>query len=353
MKKFRVSLICLVVSLLVLPCAALAELKVSFFDAGAGAAVLVQADGQTALIDALGQPDAQALFNTLDGLGITKVELLAETLPFTGQQEEAEAAFGTFQTSALWLPVAQVTEQTAGGFAGASVPASEQSFALGGAKITALPVSDLTGEPALALRIEYGQRFFLVLPPAQIAAGSLTGEAETKKADVVRVKDGADLALAEAASALWAVAGELPAQAEGAEDAASGPLVLRPSLDGVITFITDGTAIREEHAAGAVTIKGSVNVRREAKTTAKRVTTLLKGTLVTVTGSVAGGEGVWYAVDIQGKPGYIRADLVRELTGEELEGLQTKAAQKPAKQNGNSSGKKGSGGEEAPPAECH
>ena len=356
MKKIQLVIICLIAALIVVPCAAMAELKVTFLDINGSGTVLVQADGQAALIDAMGQADAAEIFNALSGFGVSKIDLLAETTPFRGQPEDVRELLEKLAPSAIWLPKAVKENQAAPSLSSAIVPGSGHGLMIGGAKLIALPVSNVadTQAQAMALRIEYGQRTFLLLPPEQnIDSSSFLYDGEKKKVDVLSGNNGAYLTIMNTASPLWCVSADVPKAQGAAAKLDAEPIKLNPARDGAITFITDGSAIREEHKSGGITSQGSVNVRREASAASKRVATLKKGTLLTITGSAASGEGVWYEADIQGKSGFIRGDLVTALSREDLERLQSEAALNPSKKNSSSKPAKESGGQETPPADCH
>ncbi len=86
----------------------------------------------------------------------------------------------------------------------------------------------------------------------------------------------------------------------------------------VLTFglLLDGFASVAHAAEGKIT-SASVNVRKEATTTSDVVASVKRNEVVTVNGQVTAADGkIWYKVEIDGKNGYIRSDLMSVSEGD-------------------------------------
>ncbi len=409
----RFRLFGLLALLILVPFSALADLKVTFLSTQG--AVLVQADGQTMLVGSE-DVDTNELLNELSSLEIENIDLLAYPAPDGGSSAGINAVLGKYGTASLLVPGGQASSTPLlQGISTATPPAQDISYVtlppegissstpppqvissvtpapgapydLGSAKVTVLDAS------TLALRITYGERSFLFVQDAESFAQALL-QGNDLKADVLAVDGPLPQALLEEASPLLVIDGSADTEAvepamEGAsptqEEAASPaleedttttpkedvapvqedtsvPHVLRAG-EGVITFTTDGTAIRAEFAASGVTIQPSVNMRKEASQKAGKAATLTKGTVLNLLGADISKEDLWYKAEAGGKTGYIRGDLVAFVSKEEAETL-AQATPTPKKSTSGSKPKPpsddgsnpfpnvGSDGED--PAPCH
>ena len=87
-------------------------------------------------------------------------------------------------------------------------------------------------------------------------------------------------------------------------------------VDGCISYKCDGTML----AFSATTNEASVNVRAETSTEAKRVAKFNRGSILTVLNTAVNDKGeIWYRVRLEdGEEGFIRSDLIRYLSEEEI-----------------------------------
>ncbi len=355
-------LLCLILLCIFIPYSALASLRVTFFGTEAGGTALLQADGQTMLLGAGAEADTDVLLTDLADFDIQKIDLLASTQLKEDYIGGIGAVLDKYETGTLWLPGEQTDDQALADIqaSGAKVvtPVPGDRMDVGNAKITVVKPSGQSegAAPYLALRVEYGEHVFLFLPDAGALGEGVLPESGTElHADVLSAGGVLPQAILDNVSPLWAViSGE--AQADALTSLSdSGIQILQPSKNGIVTFTSDGTAIQAEHEASGVVIQTSVNMRKEASTKAGRAATLSKGTVVSILGTVEGSEGMWYHVEAGGKVGFVRGDLIDEISNEEAEKLLAEATPKPKRSN---SGSKNSGAgddtqEEEAPAECH
>ena len=322
--------------LIVLPWSALAALQVTFFQKGTATSALVQADGKTMLIDAGPEYAVGEVLRYLESAGLNKIDLLTGTLLREDHIGGTGAVLERFGANALWLPGAlpddavfndlRATLEASG--AKITVPLPGERFKLGNAGITALDVPGRgggdAGAPGLALRIEYGAFSFLFVSNTEsLPASALQGY----KADVLALGGiGESLSgwLPDGPSPRWVVLGsdaELAAEEIARTANERGIHVAQPGEDGLITFRVEGKVLRAEHAALGITTKGSVNLRKDASAKSGTLGTMPKGTVLTILGTAVGAEGLWYSVEVNGKPGFVRGDLVDEVSPDKLEEL--------------------------------
>lgn len=364
-KSYRF-LLCLIL-LCIIPYSALAALRITFFDSGAGNTALLQADGQTMLIDAGAKAEEDVLITYLSDFDISKIDLLASTLFREGTASGISAILNKYQVGSVWLPGMQAGEKTTDQAladiqsSGVKVvtPVPGDQMDVGNAKVT---IVGLKGQadgaaPYLALRIEYGEHVFLFLPDADaLGEGALPENGADLHADVLSVggEGTPSQALLDAVSPLWVVAGDEPQTDELDRYQSSGIQVLQPIKNGVITFTSDGSAIQAEYEAAGVVNQSSVNLRKEASAKANRVSTLSKGTVVGILGTSEGVDGLWYHVEADGKVGFVRGDLIQEVSKEEAERLLVEATPKPGRSNNNAqNGGNGEDTQEETPVDCH
>jgi hypothetical protein len=109
-----------------------------------------------------------------------------------------------------------------------------------------------------------------------------------------------------------------------------------------------------DYEASGIVIQNSVNMRKEATTKAGRASTLTKGSVVGIIGMIMGDQGLWYHIEADSKVGYVRGDLVKEISTEEAEKLLAEATPKPNRSNnGANSGDSGDDVSEEDTVSCH
>lgn len=337
--------------LAVFPCLALADMKVSFLNEGGAA--LIEADGQYMLVDAFQSSDADKLLSYVSSLGVSKIDLAAATRWDEENAGGLAAVSAQLEIASLWLPEGMTTGNPPANIQ-AKTPLTGDILDLGGAKITAWTIAG-SNAPGLMLRVDYGARGFLFVPAVGEDSALPFNQSEAgAHADVVIAKAPVPQTLWDAATPLFVVSvGESGAAGTADSLTDSNTLTLQPGTDRIITFITDGTALKAEYEAVGVTVEGSVNLRKEPTTKAGRAATLTKGTVLNITGAQAAPEGLWFAVTADAKAGFVRGDLIREITAEEAEALLSQATPKPQKSTNENPAPNDDGtGEEAPP-DCH
>ena len=80
----------------------------------------------------------------------------------------------------------------------------------------------------------------------------------------------------------------------------------------------DGNGESEAFLAGYYKTTENVNLREGPSTDTTRFTTVLKGTIVSVTDSVGYGDDEWYLVDYKGQKGYMKAEFFTKTTDEPI-----------------------------------
>ncbi len=359
-RTYRI-LLCLILLCTLIPYSALAALRVTFFDSGDGAALL-QSDGQTMLIDAGAKDDSDKLLTYLSDFDIPNIDLLASTSIKEDSANGLDAILNKYQLGTLWLPGtgAQTPDpifakaQSLG--AKAITPEPGDQMDVGYAKVTVIGPSGYGTVPYLMLRVEYEGQSLLFLPGADaLGEGTLTDSGADLHADVLSVGGEGipSQSILDQVSPLWVVdVGEAKEDAlSGIQE--SGMLVLSPAKNGIVTFTLNGKELAAEYEASGITIQNSVNVRKEATTKAGKALTLSKGSVVSILGTAAGDEGLWYHIEADGKVGYVRGDLIREISKDEAEKQLAEATPKPRRSNNGTNG--GSSGEDVPEEEvsCH
>jgi beta-lactamase superfamily II metal-dependent hydrolase len=350
-RSFRL-LLCLILLCALIPYSALASLRVTFFDAVQGAALL-QADGQILLIDSGMEEDSKRLLSSLNDFDIPKIDLMAATFLRDDSTLGISEVLGKYEVGTLWLPGLMAGEESIDPVSGvkAVTPAPDDQMEVGKAKVSAARLSGYSTVAYLVLRVEYDGKSFLFMPGADALGEAPLVESGTDlHADVISMGGGKipSRSILDQATPLWVIAGgELqPDTLTGMQD--SDFYVLNPAMNGTVTFTLHGKAIEAEYEASGITIQNSVNVRKEATTKAGRTLTLAKGSVIGILGTAASEEGLWYHIEADGKSGYVRGDLIKEISNEEAEKLLAIATPKPKGVNG---GSKEEAPEEAP--SCH
>ncbi len=355
--KSYLFLFCLILLCIFIPYSALASLRVTFFDTVQGAALL-QADGQTILIDSGMEEDSKKLLSSLNDFDIPKIDLMAATFIQGESTSGISEVLKKYGFGTLWLPGLTAGEESVDLVSGAKAitPEPGTQMDIGKAKVSAARLSGYGTVAYLVLRVEYDGKSFLFMPGADaLGEAALVENGTDLHADVISM--GGDKvpsqSILDQVSPLWVVAGgELqPGALTGAQD--SDIYVLDPTKDGTVTFTLDGKALAAEYEASGITIQSSVNVRKDATTKAGKALTLSKGSVVSILGTAAGDEGIWYHIEADGKVGYVRGDLIQEISKDEAEKLLAEATPKPRRSNNGSNS--GSSGEDVPEEEvsCH
>jgi competence protein ComEC len=333
----------LLLAFLLLPCCAFAELTATFLDVGQGNAALIQADGKTMLIDTGSVQTTDALLSDLSQLGVTKIDILVGSLlkeEHIGAMAEVLAAYTVGE---IWMANEQSDKDAYTALKQAAqnqglsitVPAIGVTYALGSVKVTALapvnPAGGVTDGQSLVLLLVYDDVRLLFTGDADtLEEGELLQSGVDVNADLLLVGAHGDSAATsqeflDAVSPQWAVISCGSDNADGTPHSetltrlqVAGATVLRTDQAGTLTFSTDGKIIRyQQQATIGRTNAKSVNMRESASTKAKKVTTLAKGDLVTIVGSTVADGDTWYQVEVGGKEGYIRGDLITLLSGDE------------------------------------
>ena len=367
-------LLCLGLILAVMPSSALAALRVTFFSERMGTSALVQADGQAMLIDAGSEVSTDEILSFLDGIGLQKIDLLAGTLLREDHIGGLGAVLNKYQTGSLWLPGAVAEDPAFQSLQSAiqvsdtklTIPLPSDRYDLGNAKITVLEFPSRSDgvafAPGLVLRIDYGEFSFLFTSGSgEVSEGGLVSSGPGFDVDVLAIdrfgSGSLSRLLPDTESPLWVISGgdgEIPQEETLAILKDQGIHVLQPGSDKTIIFNSDGVTLQADHAASGIVIKSSVNLREDASTKSSKVASLAKGTVITILGMTADSEGLWYAIEANGKTGFVRGDLIEEVSLEEAEKLLAKATPKPRSSNGYAQND-GSVVEiqEDSPADCH
>ena len=367
-------LLCLILLLTVIPGLALASLRVTFFDERMGTSALVQADGQAMLIDAGPGVSTEKILSFLDGTGLQKIDLLAGTLLREDHIGGLGAVLNKYRVDSLWLPGTLAEDPVFQNLLATiqasdtklTIPLPGDQYDLGTAKITVLEFPGRTDgdayTPGLVLRIDYAAFSFVFTSGSGIVSESgPVSNGASLNVDVLAIDnyDSGSLSrlLLDTVSPSWVISGD---DGEISQEETltilkdQGIHALQPGRDRPIIFNTDGKKLQAEHASSGIIIQSSVNLREDASTGSGKVAALAKGTVVTVLGTTAGWEGLWYAIEADGKTGFVRGDLIEEISLEEAEKLLAKATPKPRSSNGYAQND-GSVVEtqEDSPADCH
>ena len=179
MKKL---LFCLL--LVLLPCAALADLEVHFLDAGHGVCTILLCDGEVMLVDGGPASSSDLVFARLRSLGVAEVKFAVATNPDADHVGGMPAAFHAAQVQTLLLPVEShggerfrvLTDKAAEMGAAARAAGEGETLALGGAEVTVL-----RQEMTLSLLVRYGAHTFLLCGDEGSQAGRVP------PADILRV----------------------------------------------------------------------------------------------------------------------------------------------------------------------
>lgn len=367
-------LLCLGLLLAVIPSSALAALQVTFFYERMGTSALVQADGQTMLIDVGPAVGTDEILSYLDSIGLQKIDLLAGTLLREDHIGGMSSVLKKYNISSLWLPGSLAEDPVFQNLQSAiqasdakvTIPMPGDRYNLGNAKISVLDFpkrseGDL-GTPGLVLRIDYDAFSFLIASDSNAVNKSVSVPYGTNyDVDVLAVNSYSSESLSQAhldtVSPLWAVLGsdaELSPEETQTILIDQGIHALQPGKDRFIIFKTDGNTLQAEHAASGIATKNSINLRKGASTKSDKVATMSKGTVVTIHGTTLGSEGLWYSVEANGKTGFVRGDLIEEVSLEKAERLLAEATSKPRGSNKETQSE--SSVVETPeesPADCH
>lgn len=172
--------------LVLLPCAALADMEVHFLDAGHGVCTILLCDGEVMLVDGGPASSSDLVFARLRSLGVTDVKYAVATNPDADHVGGLPAAFHAARVQTLLLPVENhdgerfrvLTDKAAETGAAARAAGAGETLALGGAEVTVLRHAE---EPTLSLLVRYGAHTFLLCGDEGSQAGSVP------PADVLRV----------------------------------------------------------------------------------------------------------------------------------------------------------------------
>lgn len=371
-QKFLHRLLCLGLILAVMPSSALAALQVTFFSERLGTSALVQADGQAMLIDAGPEVSTDEVLNYLDGIGLQKIDLVSGTLLREDHIGGLGAVLNKYQTGSLWLPGA-VAEDPAQSLQSAiqvsdaklTIPLPGDRYDLGNAKITVLEFPSRSDgvafTPGLVLRIDYGEFSFLFTSSdGALNEVGLVSDGTSFDVDVLAVNTygsgSLSQLLTDTVSPLWVISGgddEIPQEEALTVLKDQGIHVLQPGRDKTIIFNSDGVTLQADHVASGIVIKSSVNLRKDASTKSGKVASLDKGTVVAILGSKAGPEGIWYAIEANEKTGFVRADLIEEVSLEEAEKLLAEATLKPRSSSIRQNDSEVVATQDDSPADCH
>jgi hypothetical protein len=311
--------------LLLLPFTSLASVTVSAFQSGMEDTVIIMEDGK-ALLAAIGPgSDINTLASRLNELHVDEIGLLA----IEGITKEQAAALALYAAKwtvrAVWFAQPEQGDQSYQDLYQAflskgvqpSAPKAGLALDLGSAKVT---VAAVIGAD-FAYRLEYGSYRFLFSGSADLnSLATVQSNGASLSADVLLSAGTLSPAALDAVSPIFAL------DASTAADAAlpsGGTAVLHSLGQGSETFVIDGTKLAVTGAqAYGVTAKNGINVRKSATTNSKKIASLSNNTVVLITGAVKtqGGE-TWFYVDLGGKTGYIRSDLITLVTYEQMSAL--------------------------------
>jgi len=326
------------------------------------------------LIDAGPEAGTNKILSYLDGIGLQKIDLLAGTLLREDHIGGLGAVLNKYQTGSLWLPGAVAEDPAFKSLQSAiqvsdtklAIPLPGDRYDLGNAKITVLEFPSRSDgvafTPGLVLRIDYGEFSFLFTSVSgEVSEGGLVSSGPGFDVDVLAIdrfgSGSLSRLLPDTESLLWVISGgdgKIPQEETLAILKDQGIHVLQPGKDKTIIFNSDGVTLQADYAASGIVIKSSVNLREDASTKSSKVASLAKGTVITILGTTADSEGLWYAIEANGKTGFVRGDLIEELSLEEAERLSAEATSKPRSFNNNAQND-GSVVEtqEDSPADCH
>ena len=326
MQKNFLRLFVFLIALILIQTTALADIKVSFFDVGQGDSALIQADGKSMLIDAGPDESADRLLSYLSDSGIKQIDILVGTHPHEDHIGGIDDVLGKYSVGSIWMPKAAAETQTFEDLLLAiqdkglkiTAPAPGATYTLGNGKITVLAPNSQTYDDlnnySIVFRLDYGNNSFLFTGDAEeLAENEILQSKHLIDADVLKVgHHGSNTATSQsfldAITPNWAVISCGKDNTYGHPHAetlvrlqTAGATILRTDLDGTITFTSDGKVLqRQQEDSVGRTNSSSVNVRVSTSTKAKKVTTLKKDMLVTITGSTVVLGVTWYQIKVEG-----------------------------------------------------
>lgn len=343
MQFHKRSIFALIVALALIPALAFADMTVSFINVGQGDAALIQADGETMLIDAGTKSSTDELLYFLEQKGVTHFDLLVCTHPHEDHIGGMDAVLVGYAADAIWMPKAMAETQSFEDVLSSiqekgmkiTAPSPGFTYDLGNAKLTILaPISqtyDDLNNYSIVIRINYGETSFLFVGDAEdVAENELLQSGANLDVDVLKVghhgsNSSSSSSFLQAVTPKWAVIScgkdnmyGHPHEETLSSLASVGATILRTDINGSIAFVTDGKELTLQGIASyAKTNTNDVNVRASASTKAKKVTTLKTGAIVAILGLVSASGETWYQVEVDGKDGYIRGDLLTAITASE------------------------------------
>lgn len=197
--------------LMLMPCAAMAELEAHFLDVGHGDCTILLCDGEAMIVDGGPAGSSDLVFTVLRDLGVTELKYAVATHPNTDHVGGLPSAFHAAQVHALYTPVTEydgsrfqvLLDKAVEMDVPVIVPSAGDVLTLGGAEITVLSPMHAyadVNDMSIVLRVSYGSHTFLLCGDAGKAVeADLLAAGTPLKADVIRISHhGSDTASTEA-----------------------------------------------------------------------------------------------------------------------------------------------------------